>query len=216
MVEGYGDSQEMVKALGKKCKIYLQSKKEKISLKAISFYEGDFHLSQAFFRPVKALREGRTYKIVIEGHNDDGSYFKQYSRKKEDIVKVRWTVRGKGDYSKPRWKKYPKLLKKIYIGLGCGPEIHADFLASVNDLSECLIKTVLVNKKTGKKTIYHLCRTEGKIEVGHGMCAGGFQFRSNQPYYVKLSIVDAAGNHSKKMIQSPSFNMDNLEKSISF
>lgn len=215
-VEGFGRSQKLVEELGKKCKIYLQCKKEKIPLKLISFYTGDFQLSQGFFRPIKALQVNKTYKIVIEGENDKWGYFERYNPTKEKWENVRWTVRSGADRSKPSWKKFPKFLKKTHIEYGCGPEIHADFLAAVSDRSEYLVKVVLVHLKTGRKTIYHLQTNEAKVEIGHDMCSGGFRFRHKEKYYAKLSLVDACGNHSKKTYHTHAFSMFNPNRFLLF
>ncbi len=57
-----------------------------------------------------------------------------------------------------------------------------------------LIKTTVKNLKTGKETTYYIQPEEGKINVGHDMCSGAFDFDDSENYEVGFSFMDASGN----------------------
>ncbi len=88
----------------------------------------------------------------------------------------------------------PKFLNTSYIEYGCGPAIFAHFQVRIDDASETLVKTEVVNLQNKEKTIYYLSSRDGKIDIGHGMCSGAFSFREKGKYKVRFDLMDASGN----------------------
>lgn len=105
IVEGYGSSQDVIRELNKKHKIYLKSETSKISLQVVNIYEGQYRLTQAVLRPISKLIPGTTYTLQIDSLD-------QYE--KEDFYRdnFKWTVIDKLDNEIPTWNGTPKYLDK--------------------------------------------------------------------------------------------------------
>ena len=88
----------------------------------------------------------------------------------------------------------PKLISKTYKAYGCGPAIFANFQVKINDASETLVKTEVVDLENNEKTIYYLNSKDEKIYVGHSMCSGAFALKKNGKYKVRFDLLDASGN----------------------
>ncbi|MFK8007003.1 MAG: hypothetical protein AB8H03_11550 [Saprospiraceae bacterium] len=191
MIEGYAFSQKVINNLDGKYPAYLQAENHIIKLKVETIHEGEYGLTQAILKPEETLRIGEEYWLRIdslgEGMSKVGSYKNQ---------KIKWLVKNEIDFKKPLWKSEmrPKLLNMSYIEYGCGPEVFAHFQVKINDASETLIKTEVMNLKNKKKTIYYLNSRDGKIAVGHGMCSGAFALRKSGKYKVRFDLMDASGN----------------------
>src|SRR5690606_37222929 len=87
-----------------------------------------------------------------------------------------------------------KELKKTLVQYGWGRSIHVVFSNPAQANSELLIKTTVKNLKTGKQTTYYVKPDSQKIKVGHGMCAGAFDFDDGNNYEVEFSFIDSSGN----------------------
>lgn len=98
------------------------------------------------------------------------------------------------DIEQPELSSKPTELKKTLTHFGCGPSIHVVFSNPAKDKSEIIIKTTVKNLKTGKETTYYIEPDGNKINVGHGMCAGAFNFEDSKEYEVEFSFMDSSGN----------------------
>lgn len=191
MIEGYAASQELIKSIGEKSIAYLQSENHTVKLAVENINRGGFRLTQAILKPQEALRVGEEYKLKIDKLNNTISKVGSYQGQK-----MKWIVKDRVDKNKPIWlsEMRPKLINKSYIAYGCGPAVFAHFQVKVNDNSETLIKTEVMDLKTKKSTVYYLTSREGKVDVGHGMCSGAFALAENGEYKVRFDLLDASGN----------------------
>lgn len=194
MIEGFAMSQQIIRNLNKENSIYLESNSHIVKLKVVEIREGEFRLTQAILKLDENLKQGEEYALKIDGLKNKVSMYKynQYGKK------VSWRVNDSIDKKKPFWKSYPKLIEKTYERFGCGPAIYATFGLEIEDKSETLVKTEVMDLETNKTTIYYLQSKEGKLDVGHGMCSGAFGYKNNGKYKVRFNLLDASGNSLEK------------------
>jgi len=193
VLEGYGDSQAIISDLNKKYPVYLKSGEKKVNLKVIETCVGQYHLTQAILTPDTKLEAGLEYTI----HIDNLPEFESLNRLNDETKKweeIKYRVIYGEDTEKPFVQSTPKVIGKKLYYYGCGPSTHVEFNYNVKDDSEILIKTTVTNIKSGKECIYYIQPTKNKIEVGHGMCGGAFDFDKNLNYEVSFSFMDASGN----------------------
>lgn len=191
MVEGYAWSQNIIIELNKKYPIYLQSDNHQVKLTVKETCEGEFSLTQAILNIEGELIIGKKYNLQIDSLNEE-------EREMHDFSDISWTVKKNIDSTLPAWNKVPKHTGNYFMMYGCGPDVYANFEMEIADNSETLVKTELIDLKTNEKTIYYLQHFGGKLSIGHGMCAGAFNFGSDRNYKVRFDLVDASGNTLNK------------------
>ena len=187
IIEGYGQSQELIKQLNKKNKIYLKCNSEIVPIKVIRILEGQYRLTQAILKPERELRSGKTYELHIDslGKIDKSEY---------EVVK--WTVNSINDDEKPVWNCEPTYKTQRYVGYGCGPERYVYFCGSYNDNSPTVIYAKVFDKTNETSSDYFITSEDNKISIGHGMCAGEFTFDDESNYEVQFGLMDASGNEN--------------------
>ncbi len=191
MIEGYAASQKIISNLDGNNNVYLQSENHTVKLTVEKINKGGFRLTQAILKPLEKLRVGEEYWLIIDNANDKISSVGSYNGKKN-----KWIVQDKYDKKKPFWlsEMRPKLVNKSYVEYGCGPAVFAHFQVKINDDSETLVKTEVMDLKNNKSTFYYLTSREEKIDIGHGMCSGAFSIRKDGEYKVRFDLLDASGN----------------------
>ena len=195
IIDGIYESQEIIKGLGAKHKVYLKGKGEKIELKVSQIYKGDLSVTQAVLKPTELLKAGVVYELKIDNLPKGSDLLVRYNEdyEKEKIV---WEVEEGTDTAVPEWGKKPELKSKEYEELGCGPVSYLKFAYSVVDDSEVIFKTSVKNLTTGRSSTFFITSYEDLILVGHGMCTGAFTFDDGKKFEVHISIMDASGNKS--------------------
>lgn len=90
---------------------------------------------------------------------------------------------------------------------GCGPSSNAIFKVSNSNTLEIWYKTEVIEIATNKKTTFYLTEWENKLNVGHGMCSGGFIFKDVGKYKVRFTPTNSDGESLKttewKLFASP-------------
>lgn len=207
VLDGHAYSQPIIKNLSIQYPVYLQSGTEKIKLKVLETHVGALHTSQALLKPEKPLTPGKKYQLIVEVFSDGSTVTRSNSDKasvktnSKDITKTivaSYLVMAKSDTKRPEWIKTPVETSKELEHFGCGPSIHVNFKLEVKESAAYLIKTTLKSVDTGIETIYYLFDQNGTLSVGHGMCAGAFDFNDGMKYEAKFQIMDASGNVSKE------------------
>ncbi|MFK7774171.1 MAG: hypothetical protein AB8F94_18615 [Saprospiraceae bacterium] len=203
MIEGYAASQKIINNLDGKNSAYLQSENHIVKLKVEIIKKGGFGLTQAILKPQELLKVGEEYWLKIDGLNERMNKVDSYRNQK-----TKWKVKNEIDTKNPFWKSEmrPKFLNTTYIEYGCGPEIFAHFQVKINDDSETLVKTEVMDLKTKVSTIYYLTSKAGKISIGHGMCSGAFSLSKNGKYKVRFDLMDASGNSFGRWSESTEIN----------
>jgi len=191
MLEGYAMSQEIITGLNKKYPIFLQSGSHQVKLSVKENCEGQFGLTQAILNIEGELTVGKKYILRIDN-------LPKEERGMHNISDISWTVKKDVDTTLPIWNNQPKHVENTFMMYGCGPAVYASFEMEITDNSETLVKTELIDLKTNEKRIYYLQHSDGKLNIGHGMCSGAFNFGSDRNYKVRFDLVDASGNTLNK------------------
>ncbi|MFD2164195.1 hypothetical protein ACFSJU_17430 [Paradesertivirga mongoliensis] len=196
IIEGYAGSQELIKNINIKNRIYLKSGKQTIDLKVVKVNIGQFRLTQAILKPLKRLAFGETYELHIDNltHIDKHAY---------KITK--WKVANQIDQERPAWTHEPNFKQNTYVSYGCGPEKLVNFCGEFQDTSPTLVYTRVLNKRNNSAADYYLISEKNSIALGHGMCAGEFSFDERTTYEVQFGLMDASGNTTKKLTKPISF-----------
>ncbi|OYQ45085.1 hypothetical protein CHX27_06870 [Flavobacterium aurantiibacter] len=194
VIDGYATSQKIIIGLGTTYKVYLKSADEKIKLNVQELLVGQYNLTQAVLKPEKILAVGKEYELVIENLGDLESQVTRYNDSTKQKEKIKWTASNFIDTVSPNWTSKPEFTSSSYDMYGCGPATFANFTFAATDNSEFLIKTTVKNKSTGKETTFYLQAVDQLISVGHGMCAGAFDFQDGDKFEVAFSLFDASGN----------------------
>lgn len=215
VIDGFAESQKVIQKLGKKYPIYLVSGQEKIKLNVKQILVGQYYLTQAVLKPETNLTVGLSYKLVIDNLPKTESLTRWNSelKKYEPIV---YKVLEGVDIEKPKFESTPKEVKKSLIHYGCGPAINVVFDAKVAENSEYLIKATVKNLQSGKMVSYYIKAYNGKINIGHGMCSGAFDFDDSENYKVQFSIMDASGNKSEGFSNKIKFTKPNDKNSSGY
>lgn len=200
VIEGYARSQRVIDSLNLGYHIYLESGKQKIELEVIETCKGMFSITQALLRPKSKLIEGNTYNLKISNLGEwENRRLTKWNSEKKEYESISWKVSSKIDYENPKWITEPKLVDKTTTWYGCGPAVYAVFDFRISDSSYSLIKTEVYNIKTKEINAYYLTlNDDGKLDVGHGMCSGAFDFQEKQQYKIRFSLTDISGNSNNK------------------
>ena len=198
MIEGYATSQKIINSLNQDYPIYLQSEGHKVKLNVKSTYKGMFEITQAILQPDEKLIAGRTYQLIIDKLDEfDKALLTKWNSETNESEPITWKVDDGTDTETPKLLNQPELIDKKTIHYGCGPAIYADFKIQTKDESGLLIKTELMDLESGESTTYFLSFEDSEIlSVGHGMCSGAFDYRENEKYKIRFSLMDICGNEN--------------------
>lgn len=196
VLEGYGGSQEVISSLNDKHAIYLIGRNKPVKLIVKEVCVGRFELTQALLVPERTLDAGVTYTLQIDDLDsyESISKFNQYSY---DRAPITYTVVQGQDTEKPILSGKPQEVDKSFQLFGCGPSSWVEFSNPATDRSEMLVKTTLINRKTGHVVTYYIPIEDGRIRVGHGMCSGAFTFYDGTAFEVDFVFMDSSGNLTK-------------------
>jgi len=206
VLDGYEEASiNIIYNLNKKYAVYLKSGNTKIKLQVKETLTGQYRIAQAILVPTENLQAGKEYELVIDSLPEhQGIRMYDYINKK--MFAIKWTAVAGIDKQAPQWSAQPKYLDKQKHAFGCGPGIDINFSYATNDsLSNHLIKATVKDLSTGQKATYYIPAAPNKITVGHGMCAGAFDFMEKQGYEVEFSLMDASGNLSQSPTCSIAF-----------
>lgn len=189
-------------AIGSKYKIYLQSTKTKnrILLLVTQVCNGGLNVMQIILTPSSKLIEDEEYELIAVDRSKKITKFTGRDFEQQKDVAIKWKAVNRSGNA-PVWQKQPTLIRKIYIGYGCGPEVKTIFSFEPIEPSKQLIKTIVKNKRTGIEKTCYLPSSNGLFELGHNMCWGEFEFvkkgeNDNDEYEVRFNLVDESGNIS--------------------
>jgi hypothetical protein len=199
IIEGYFSSQEVIRGLNKKYTIYLKADTTIISLDVIKTYEGQYSLTQALLRPTSKLISKTTYTLHIDSLD-------QYEKEDFYSNSFKWTVTDRMDNEPPNWLRTPILFNKQKIHYGCGPAKFVDFCVCYQDNSSVVIFAKLKEIKTDKIYEYLVTPDSTLLRIGHGMCAGEFDFEDGEKYEISFGLMDASGNRNDTLTKPIQFN----------
>lgn len=197
ILEGYSLSQTVIKGLNTQFPIYLQSENEKIPLLVLETHIGQYSVTQALLKPEQSLLPGKKYQLIID-NLPEGELFGSYNTDTRQYDPVSYLVRDENDTENPQWISTPKEKDKSVEHFGCGYSTHVNFSFKAKDQSDLMIKTTVKSIETGKETTYILLAGPDVVDVGHGKCAGAFDFDESTNYQAKFMLMDTSGNVSEE------------------
>ncbi|MGB5982592.1 MAG: hypothetical protein WBG46_10665 [Nonlabens sp.] len=209
IIEGCFESQKTIQSF---CfnELYLISKNNQaVPLILQEINVGQFHLTQAVFRPAFDLQTGTSYSLRFI---EMGAFAKaekpwSYTNDIEHINSHNFKTEDEIDNSKNENTilEY-EYVNSSFVPMGCGPEVHATFTinGSMDEISG--FRTEVCDLNDGDSVSYILETWEGKIEVGHGMCAGAFDFEVDNDYQVRFTPLLKSG---KPLNTSKWFEIEN-------
>lgn len=202
VIEGFSHSQNLIRELNKKNKIYLTCGTELIGIQIVKILKGQFSLTQAILKPEQELSIGKTYELHIDSLDRfDKNEFKTF----------KWTVNNSADKETPSWRNEPSYKGKNYTAFGCGPEKYVNFCGNYSDNSPTLIYAKVFDKTKNTSSDYFLTSNNDNLALGHGMCSGEFSFDKETKYEVQFGLMDASGNENFNMTEPISFTSPTKE-----
>lgn len=198
VLEGYADSQALIKGLGTTYTAYLTTGTQLLPLEVREILVGEYQLTQAVLRPRRKLDAGKQYELIIRKAGEKEKFLSNVLFTHADR-RFAYTVVAGEDKAAPDWQLAPQEKSKSYEELGCGPEVAVEFYGKAQDQSPYLVKATVKNLATGKATSYYLQPTaQSIISVGHGMCAGAFALEKGKNFSVAFALLDASGNTTNR------------------
>lgn len=215
IVEGYSFSQKVIKSFENDRTAYLESEDgEKIDLVLREILIGQMGLTQAIFKPEKELKLNKKYFLKFTHLADKENYkeLTRYNRETKKHEPVAWKVSRKQteELNENLELKFEQTDVQYY---GCGPAAYAVFQPHNSSELEIWYEAEVYDEKTKTSTIYIIKTWEGKLQVGHGMCSGGFTFNKDGNYKVRFTPMNIDGKKLAttewKSFESPFKNSKN-------
>ena len=191
IIQGYAKSQESIIEFYKK-KVYLISENgEQIELKLQKMFKGQKDLTQAIFKPEKELKANTKY--FFKNPNDSIEFYTQWNSEKKEMEKVHWITNNSKECEPINTNLNIEFIKTEVIQYGCGPSVNAIFNVKNSSGGEIWYKTEVTNLSNNRTNTYYIKDFDGKLNVGHGMCAGAFAFDRNSKYKVRFTPMNIDG-----------------------
>ena len=158
--------------------------REEIPLDVVERLPGNFRNRQVVFAPRRPLAADTVYTLRVDG-----------APARLPSLQFRTGIRE--DLQAPRWTAAPAWVGEERVGFGCGPSSWVFFEAGLEDDSEVRVRVEIRSIETGEVARFLVTPEEGgRLALGHGMCAGGFDFRPGAEYTATFTAVDLAGNEA--------------------
>lgn len=207
IIEGYYMDQEMIRNLGKKYTLYLESNKDLIQLIPVEILEGEMHLTQVILKPAKSLKTDTEYELYAESIPGNPSAV-------PDMIDLgipdsKWMVKAINDKIVPVFTTAPKWMKSSVTYFGCGPSNYMEFKFETEEKNQYFIRTTVKNTKDDTQTTYYLTAVDGLLSVGHGMCSGAFKPKAGVKYELEFSLVDGSWNKGKTLFCKVVYDPEN-------
>jgi hypothetical protein len=155
--------------------VRLVSTDHSVSLQVEEVIRGQYSLTQAVLRTKEALRVGTSYRLFVGSRSLGG-----YEIHEPDRVP-------------PEWSSAPKLGSQESEQYGCGPSNLTAISTSLIDESAVTVRVELLELENKNSANFFVHPEIDQIQIGHGMCSGGFAPKSGRRYRAKLTAVDASG-----------------------
>jgi hypothetical protein len=208
IIQGYSQSIKTINSF-KNRTVFLESEDGKlIKLNLLEILKGQMYLTQAIFKPAEELKSNTIYKLKYSDQTDNETReMTQWNSNTKQNERVYWktTDKKKDQLLNPNLEI--KYKKTEVIEYGCGPSANGIFEIKNNSNAEIWYKTEMIDLTTKEKTIFYITEWEGQINVGHGMCSGGFSFNKSGKYKVRFTPMNTDGSLLKttkwKIFESP-------------
>jgi hypothetical protein len=200
ILEGYYFSQDLIEGFKGKYTLYLVSDRHKVKMNLQELNKGQFHLTQAIFKPSEPLQAGKRYSYELTGLEKEHFYgWPGYGPKTYYISPVK-------DEQAPLWNSGAEYQTSSVQHFGCGPAVYSVFTVSITEKNESLVKVTAKNTEGEDECTYWIPVMGGKLQIGHGMCSGEFNLQPGKKYELVIHhAVDQAGNTSAPAVKSVFF-----------
>lgn len=198
IIQGYAFSQKTISSF-KSRKVYLETESgELIELNLEESYTGQMKLNQAIFCPTSELKPNTKYFLKYSDQTENEAWeMKQYNREKKIREKVYWITTDKKELETLNANLSIEFEKTEVIHYGCGPSANAIFDVKNKSESEIWYKTEVVALNTNDQKVFYIKEWKGKLNIGHGMCAGAFTYRDKGKYKVRFTPMNTDGKSLK-------------------
>ena len=198
IIQGYAYSQKTINSF-KNRKVYLKSESgELIELNLEEFYTGQMQLTQAIFCATSELKPNTKYFLNYSDQTEnEGREMKKYNREKKVSEKVYWKTTDKKELKPLNSNLNIEFENTEVIHYGCGPSANAIFDVKNKAESEIWYKTEVLDLSTNNKKVFYIKEWNGKLNVGHGMCAGAFTYKNKGKYKVRFTPMNIDGESLK-------------------
>jgi hypothetical protein len=165
----------------------LDSERESVPLRVSHVYTGEKRFTQLVLRAERPLEPNTRYELETKVYSEESRELLGYGG-----MKSSWTTTAAHDTTPPRALSVPEIVGHNYRALGCGPARHLEVAVPAEGAA---LAQVTLERADGSLTTALLpLDEEGKVQVGHGMCAGPFVLDEPQTYRLHIEVLDRAGN----------------------
>ena len=195
IIEGYARSQSQITDLNEKNIFLISENGNTIKLELINILKGRKKLTQAIFKPEYELKPNTKY--FIKNSDDSIGFYKEWNSDRNTREKVYWITNTSKNSNPIDTNLRIELDKTEFILYGCGPAANAIFNIKNNFSKEIWYKAEVVNLTNNETQLYYINEFEGKLKVGHEMCAGAFSFDRSSDYKVRFTPMNIDGKATK-------------------
>lgn len=211
IIQGYAFSQKTINTF-KDRTIFLESESgEIIELNVQEILKGQMELTQAILCPLTELKPNTKYYLKYSNQTErESNEMRHWNSDKKVYEKVYWKTTDKKSIENLNSNLTLEFEKTDVIHYGCGPEANAIFNVKNKSESEIWYKTEVVDLSTNKTNVFYIKEWNGKLNVGHGMCAGAFTYNNKGKYKVRFTPMNTDGKSLKTtnwtIFESPFMN----------
>lgn len=211
IIQGYAFSQKTINTF-KDRTIFLESESgEIIELNVQEILKGQMELTQAILCPLTELKPNTKYYLKYSNQTErESNEMRHWNSDKKEYEKVYWKTTDKKSIENLNSNLTLEFEKTNVIHYGCGPEANAIFNVKNKSESEIWYKTEVVDLSTNKTNVFYIKEWNGKLNVGHGMCAGAFTYNNKGKYKVRFTPMNTDGKSIKTtnwtIFESPFMN----------
>ncbi|MFD2568724.1 hypothetical protein [Pseudotenacibaculum haliotis] len=215
IIQGYNLSQKTVNGFKNRNVYLISSQGDSVRLSLLQILNSEMSLTQALFKPERELKPNSTYFLRYQNQTkSETREMRIWRPKKKKHEMIYWKTSNTKRLSPLDSNLEISFLKTKVIEYGCGPEANAIFSVQNKSQSEIWFKTEVLDTKTGKIKVFYTFDRKGKLNVGHGMCAGAFSFNSKTKYKVRFTPLNTDGKELPTtnwyVFNSPYDNAKNL------
>ncbi len=212
LLEGYGETQDILENLNQVYPVYLISGKDSIPLEVSDIFKGQIYITQVVLKHKGSLEINRTYELCIL--NVDTSYLWDWNRDNSRSV-PNWKVEPERDSIFHKWIKQPSIKSKGRFQPQCGSgnvfytcqNVECIvFHYEIQDSTEIRVKVYLHNLTSDSHFTYVVFSKNGEIAIGHNECYGAFEFGVEDEFEIEFEILNYQGKAVSTKSEKINFN----------
>ncbi len=184
MLQAYGTDRPLLKKLGKGDAALVQGN-QRIDLDVREALHGSFMDDQLVLVPERAPDAG-LWTLEV-----NGAPLELWTGQAREAVA--WTFQ-RGAPEPPTWAGKPSIVEQDRQFFGCGPGVSV--VVDVPTRDTIWVQATIASGDE-KGTTVRLPVQEGRITIGHGMCAGLIELEADKRYTATLVPVGADGQRAK-------------------